>query len=98
MEYLMMTVHIWLVIAAIGVAAITALQAPPLVVVGIAAFIRRCIDREIAADVELLVAPRVLPADRWAPPSRADRRLLAHSLSLSVRRTVLASGLPRQAA
>lgn len=92
-----MTVQICLALLGIAIAVAMVVQGPPLVASMLARLIRRCIDREIAADAALLVADRAPPVDRWAPISRADRRLLSHALSLSVRSTVLTSGLPHHA-
>jgi hypothetical protein len=67
---------------------------PKIIVLGIVAVLCHMTGQQARNALDQLIAPRETPADRWAPTSKADRRLLDRSLKVAMRRMELQSLAP----
>jgi hypothetical protein len=70
------------------------LHGPKFIALGVLALLCHVTGQQARNALEALVATREVPADRWAPTSKADRRLLDRSLRIAMRRTEMRSLLP----
>ena len=70
------------------------LHGPKIIVLGIVALLCHMTGQQARNALEALAAPREVPADRWAPTSKADRKLLERSLRITMRRMEMQSLLP----